>query len=131
MIYRSSSLWRRFSRPSNDKIVKGMRGFCSDERPGGVHKKRNRNVRQDEQEATLGNILDHFSLIGPFPTLTTNQAVRIKGLAELYVVFLFFPIFTVATLTRTHALRTQGETNERGTTPSLSLQIAYSIPLDL
>ena len=107
-----------------------MRGFCSDERPG-ESKRRNRNVHVDEVEATLGNILDHFSLIGPFPSLTTNQAVRINGLAELYVVFLFFPIFTVATLTRTHALRTQGETNERGTTPSLSLQIAYSIPLDL
>ena len=116
MIYRSSSLWRRFSRPSNDKIVKGMRGFCSDERPGGVHKKRNRNVRQDEQEATLGNILDHFSLIGPFPTLTTNQAVRIKGLAELYVVFLFFSPFTVRTIEqRTYALT--NNTHTRSSNP--------------
>ena len=114
MIYRSSSLWRRFSRPSNDKIVKGMRGFCSDERPGGVHKKRNRNVRQDEQEATLGNILDHFSLIGPFPTLTTNQAVRIKGLAELYVVFLS-PIYS--SNYRTTHTRSYVQTHTRSSNP--------------
>ena len=70
----------------------GVRGLCSDEKnpPGNI--KRNRNVNVDEVEATLPNILDHFSLVGPFPVLTTNEAVRVKGLAELYGVLFFFSL---------------------------------------
>ena len=88
----------------------GVRGLCSDEKNHSGKIKRNRNVRQEEQEATLGNILDHFSLVGPFPVLTTNQAVRMKGLAELYgFLFLFF----ISCLRLVHSRQHNTVRNER------------------
>jgi hypothetical protein len=84
-------------------IGQDMKAFFSSgdtNRPTSDKIRRNRNVHQDEQEATLGNILEHFSLIGPFPVLTENQAVRIKGLAELYVLVSVFFFFSLSTLVR-------------------------------